>query len=52
MVAYQISHDEIRREQLAEIMERRPELPRDQNKAATFLLFEYYEKLLRETKKP
>ncbi len=42
----QISHDQIRGEQLAEIMQRRPEIPRDPGKAATFLLFEYYDKLL------
>ena len=42
----QISHDESRGAQLQEIMQRRPEIPRDPGKAASFLLFEYYDKLL------
>lgn len=42
----QISHDQIRGEQLSEIMQRRADLPRDPGKAATTLLFEYYDKIL------
>ena len=46
MVTHQISHDNERSEQLSEIQERRPELPRNPEKASAFLLFEYYDKIL------
>lgn len=46
MATHQISHDNIRSEQLTEIMMRRPELPRNPEKASAFLLFEYYENIL------
>ena len=46
----QISLDSIRENQLAEIKERRPEVPRGSSDAAKFLLFEYMEKLLKVKK--
>jgi hypothetical protein len=46
MATYQVSHNDERSIQLNEIMERRPELPRNPEKASAFLLFEYYDKIL------
>lgn len=46
MATIQIPHDQIRGGQLVEIMQRRPEIPQSPDKAASFLLFEYYDKIL------
>lgn len=50
MSVIQISLDSIRENQLAEIKERHPEVPRMTKDAAQFLLFEYMEKLLKVKK--
>jgi len=42
--AVNISIDNIREEQLREIQERRPDVPRSVSEAMKFLLFEYMEK--------
>jgi hypothetical protein len=46
MATYQASHNDERSQQLQEIMERRPDLPRNPEKAMQALLWEKYEKEL------
>lgn len=43
MATYQASHNDERSIQLSEIMERRPELPRNPEKAMQALLWEKYD---------
>ncbi len=45
MPAYQISHDNMRAEQLTTIMDLRKDLPRNPEKAAAVLLFEHYDEI-------
>ena len=44
--AVQISFDQSREQQLSEIQERRPEIPKGVTDAVKFLLFEHMEKIL------
>jgi hypothetical protein len=48
--AVNISFDSIREKQLAEIQDRRPEVPRLMGEAAKFLLFEHMEQILKVKK--
>jgi hypothetical protein len=50
MATYQASHTNERSKQLMEIMERRPELPRNPEKAMQSLLWEKYEHELKDLK--